>query len=270
MALRILVRGGGDLASGVILRLHRAGWQVLVTELPSPLTVRRFVSFAQAIYDEDFVIEGVRARKASTAEDIEEYLQAGEVPVIVDPDLAMLDVFRPQVLIDARMRKRPPELGREAAALVIGLGPGFRAGQDCHAVIETNRGAYLGRVYWEGTAQADTGIPERRGDYQSERVLRAPADGDLEPAANIGDVIAQGAVIAQVAGQPVTARFDGVLRGLVYAGLHVKTGDKIGDLDPRLDPSLCWLVSDKSLSIAGGVLEAILAWQPIRGYVRES
>jgi xanthine dehydrogenase accessory factor len=270
MALRILVRGGGDLASGVILRLHRAGWQVLVTELPSPLTVRRFVSFAQAIYDDDFLIEGVRARKASSAEDVEDYLKAGEVPVIVDPDLSMLEVFRPQVLIDARMRKAAPEVGREAAALVIGLGPGFTAGHDCHAVIETNRGAYLGRVYWEGTAQADTGIPERRGDYQSERVLRAPADGVLVPAAKIGDVLAQGAVIAQVAGEPVTARFDGVLRGLIYAGLHVKAGDKIGDLDPRIDPSLSWLVSDKSLSVAGGVLEAILAWQPIRAKLRES
>jgi xanthine dehydrogenase accessory factor len=258
--MRILMRGGGDLASGVVIRLWRAGWQVMVAELAHPLAVRRYVSFAQAIYAGEMQIEEVTARRAANLEEAQAALAEGLVPVIVDPDLTCLPGFAPQVVIDGRMRKKPPERGKDLAPLVIGLGPGFTAGIDCHAVVETNRGAYLGRVYWQGQAQADTGVPERVGQYQTERVLRAPAQGAVEGAVDIGAQLRQGDLVARVGGQPVLSPFDGVLRGLIQSGLVVPAGEKIGDVDPRADPRLCWLVSDKALSVGGGVLEAILSW----------
>lgn len=264
--MRILVRGGGDLASGVVVRLQRAGWQVIVAELAQPLAVRRYVSFAQAVYDGEMQVEEVRGQRITSLAQAQAALAQGIVPVMIDPELAIRASFKPHVVIDGRMLKRPPEPGlKETAPLVIGLGPGFTAGIDCHAVIETNRGPYLGRVIWEGQAQPDTGIPERVGDYRAERVLRAPAEGAIEALEEIGSRVHQGDTIAKVAAQPVIAPFDGVVRGLAQAGLHVRAGEKIGDLDPRGDPRLCWLVSDKALSVGGGVLEAILACLSLRG-----
>jgi xanthine dehydrogenase accessory factor len=262
--LRILIRGGGDLASGVAIRLHRAGWRVLITELDRPMAVRRMVSFAQAVYDGEARVEEARGIKAASVHDVNAVLERGAIPVLVDPDLDSLGRFAPHVLVDARLRKRPPETNLDAAALVIGLGPGFVAGEHCHAVIETNRGAFLGRVIWKGAAQADTGVPERVGDFQGERVLRAPAAGVVEPVAVIGARLQAGDLIARVRGQDLRAPFDGVLRGLVMAGLWVDGGEKIGDLDPRGDARLANMVSDKALAVAGGVLEAILTWEPVR------
>jgi xanthine dehydrogenase accessory factor len=266
MTLRILVRGGGDLASGVIVRLHRSGWQVLVTELERPLAVRRYVAFAQAVYADEMRVEEVRGRKVQDMRGVEDALAGGCVPVLVDPQAAASDEFRPHVLVDGRMRKLPPEIEKDKAPLTIGLGPGFTAGFHCHAVIETNRGPHLGRVIWQGGAEENTGIPERVGEHRSDRVLRSPVDGSIDPMVEIGTLVQTGAVIARVAGQPVTAPFPGVLRGIVQAGLMVAAGEKIGDLDPRADPGLCWLVSDKALSVGGGVLEAILSWRPLRGW----
>jgi len=265
--MRILVRGGGDLASGVVVRLHRAGWQVLVTELARPLAVRRYVSFAEAVYDGEISIEGVRGLRIDRLDDVNPSIADGVVPVLVDPSLESLARFEPHVLIDGRMTKRPPETDIGAAPLVIGLGPGFTAGVDCHAVVETNRGPAMGRVLWEGQAQADTGVPERVAGYQVERVLRAPADGVIEPFVEIGNLVSAGDLIAEVAGEPVIAAFDGVVRGLIKPGLKIRAGEKIGDIDPRGDPRLCWMVSDKALAVAGGVLEAILSWKPVRNFV---
>lgn len=261
---RVLVRGGGDLASGSILRLARAGWQVLLVELPHPLSVRRTVSFSQAVYDGEVRVEDVTARRVDHLAGAQQVWQAGAVPVLIDPDAAARHEFQPQVILDARMRKRPPELGKEAAPLVIGLGPGFQAGLDCHAVIETNRGPFLGRVIWEGTAEADTGLPEGVGGMAAERVLRAPLDGVLRAVAQIGDRLHAGDLIAEVEGLAISAPFTGVLRGLAQNGLAVRAGEKVGDLDPRNDPRLCWLVSDKALAVGGGVLEAVLAYPPFR------
>lgn len=157
------------------------------------------------------------------------------------------------------MTKKPPELGIEAAPLVIGLGPGFTAPQNCHAVIETNRGHYLGRVIWQGSALADTRLPEGFGGESRDRVLRAPAEGEFHPHRAICDRLEGGDLIAEVDGHPIYAPFKGVLRGVLHAGLRVEAGFKVGDLDPRDEPRYCTLVSDKSLAIAGGVLEAILA-----------
>ena len=263
----VLVRGGGDLASGVALRLFRAGLLPVISEIPHPLAVRRLVSFSEAIYRGEISVEGVRARRVSSPEEAFRILALGCIPVLVDPEAESRHVFRPRVLVDGRMTKLPPDLGLEAASLVIGLGPGFIAGENCHAVVETNRGHSLGRVIWRGTAEADTGLPEAVGGRQAERVLRAPTDGVLEARVEIGEVVEPGVEIAQVGGLPVVAPFRGALRGLLPAGLPVKAGLKIGDLDPRADPRLCRLVSDKSLAIGGGVLEAILSRADLRSHL---
>lgn len=270
MTLRILVRGGGDLASGAVMRLHRAGWQVLVTELAQPLAVRRYVSFAQAVYAGELRIEEITARRVDSPAEVEAALAQGVVPVAVDPDLVLGATFAPQVILDGRMRKKPPETRPGAPGslpLVIGLGPGFEAGIDCHAVVETNRGPFLGRVIWQGAAQEDTGVPEQVGSFRGERVLRAPVSGLLEAAVDIGSLLKEGDLIASVGGRPLRAPFDGVLRGLLMGGLRVTRGDKIGDIDPRSDPRLCWLVSDKALAVGGGVVEAILAWTALRPFL---
>jgi xanthine dehydrogenase accessory factor len=173
-------------------------------------------------------------------------------------------VINPEVVVDARMRKKPPREGKELASLVIGLGPGFVAGENCHAVIETNRGHNLGRVLWRGVPEQDTGIPGSVQGYSSERVLRAPGKGKLQTRVEIGDRLIKGSLIAQVGEEEVLAPFDGILRGLLRDGTAVKSGLKIGDVDPRKDPNLCKLISDKSRAIGGGVLEAILACPDLR------
>lgn len=264
MTPQILIRGGGDLASGVAIRLQRAGLRLAIAELEQPLTVRRKVSFAEAIFTGETRVEEVVASRIAVLEKAEEVLSRGHIPVLVDPQAHCLSNFSPQVLIDGRMSKLPPDLDSSAAPLVIGLGPGFVAGENCHAVIETNRGHFLGRVIWQGPPEPDTGVPDSVREYSEERVLRAPADGYLHARAEIGDHIEAGQVIAEVGGEPVRAAFKGVLRGLAYPGLSVWKGLKIGDLDPRDDPRFCFYVSDKSLAIGGGVLEAILSQPELR------
>lgn len=260
----ILIRGGGDLASGVAVRLHHSGFEIMLTELPTPLVVRRTVSFAEAVTDGSKEVEGITAILIQTPGEVKEFIRIGNIPVLVDPDLACLKEVRPDVVVDARMRKKPPAEGKELATLVIGLGPGFIAGENCHAVIETNRGHNLGRVIWAGPPQEDTGIPGMVQGFASERVLRAPEDGKLVTGAMIGDEVKNGTVIALVGSQAVLAPFDGVLRGLIKPGTQVIKGMKIGDIDPRDDPTICTLVSDKSRAVGGGVLEAILACPDLR------
>ncbi len=260
----VLIRGGGDLASGVAVRLHHSGFEVLITELPKPLVVRRTVSFAEAVSEGSKEVEGITAVLIQNPEDVKDTVRIGNIPVLVDPDLACLKEIRPDVVVDARMRKKPSLEGKELATLVIGLGPGFIAGENCHTVIETNRGHNLGRVIWAGPPQEDTGIPGMVHGFASERVLRAPEDGKLVTGAKIGDQVKNGTVIAIVGTQAVLAPFDGVLRGLIKPGSNVTAGMKIGDVDPRQDPTICSLVSDKSRAIGGGVLEAILACPDLR------
>jgi xanthine dehydrogenase accessory factor len=274
MAMVVLIRGGGDLASGVALRLHRAGLQLLITELPEPLVVRRRVSFAQAIFQGWTTVEEVTARRVDDLTQALKIISRGEIPVLVDPQaeslLELRSVFpihEPIVLVDGRMIKRPPELSMQAANLVIGLGPGFIAGENCHAVVETQRGYNLGRVLWQGEPERDTGIPDRVTDYGFDRVLRAPTEGVFQAHADIGDHLEAGQLIANVDGAPVRAPFRGVLRGLLYPGLRVQPRLKVGDVDPRDDPRYCMLVSDKSMAIAGGVLEAILSRSELRPFL---
>lgn len=254
----ILIRGGGDLASGVALRLFRVGFQIAILELDKPLAVRRTVSFSEAVYEGTQTVEGVTARLVS-ADQFQVALEAGEIPVLIDPQANILrNQFltspRTTFLVDARLLKSEPEPLAVELPLHIGLGPGFSAGGNCHAVIETRRSHTLGRVYWQGPAQADSGQPE--GDPK--RVLRAPVSGNVQPFKQIGELCREGERIASVNGEAIVSPFDGVLRGLIHPRVDVPAGMKIGDVDPRNDPAMCRIVSDKSLSIGGGVLEAVL------------
>lgn len=260
----ILVRGGGDLASGVVYRLHRAGIKAMVTELPDPLVVRRLVAFADAVHRGSVQVEGVPAQLVDSPQQALDLLASGIIPVLVDPLAECREHIDPVVIVDGRMTKRPPDLPLDAAPLIIGLGPGFIAGKNCHAVVETNRGHSLGRVIWHGPAMADTGIPEAVLYKREERVLRAPISGIFSAVAEIGQQLTRGEKIAEVDGREIRAPFDGVLRGIVYSGRWVSQGLKIGDLDPRNDPAYVRRISDKSLAVGGGVLEAVLTRPEIR------
>lgn len=263
----IMIRGGGDLASGVALRLYKAGMRVVITELRQPLAVRRLVSFAEAVYQGETNVENVAARRVNNPNNLEGVLRLLAkhiIPVIIDPMGFSIQSLNPSVIVDARMRKEPPEPLEYGAKLIIGLGPGFVAGQNCNAAIETNRGHLLGRVIWKGAPQIDTGIPESVGNYRENRVLRAPTDGYLRVFADICQLIEEGQVIAEVNGSPIKATFNGVLRGILHDNQPVRENQKIGDLDPRGESLYCSLVSEKALAVGGGVLEAILSREDIR------
>lgn len=258
----ILLRGGGDLASGVALRLHHAGFQVVIAELPRPLAVRRLVSFSEAVYEGQTTVEDATARLVPP-DQIEATLARREIPVLIDPNLDLLQTFDLRLLtalVDARLLKTPPLPLPVPVPLHIGLGPGFRAGRDCHAVVETQRGHALGRVYWNGAPLPDSGQPD--GDPR--RVLRAARDGVIITHANIGEHVDEGQLVAEVKVDTYTSTqvhspFAGALRGLLRNNMEVTRGLKLGDVDSRDDPSLCRLVSDKALAVGGGALEAALA-----------
>jgi xanthine dehydrogenase accessory factor len=266
----ILVRGGGDLASGVIYRLYRAGFPVIVTELETPILVRRAVSYGAAVYTGEMAVEGVMARRARDAQDARQLLALGCIPVLVDAEGACLRTLEPPIIVDARMAKINLGTQQHDAPLVVALGPGFTAGLDCHAVIETNRGHNLGRALYTGAAEPDTGEPGIVDGKTHSRVLRAPAPGYVRPEAAIGDFIQPGQVIAWVSGQALTAPFAGVLRGLIHERVFVQSGMKIGDLDPRAKREHCFTISDKSLAIGGGVLEAVLSAPQIRSFLMQA
>ncbi len=260
MTKKVLIRGGGDLASGVAHRLRVTGHEVLIAELPQPLVVRRLVSFAEAIYTGEHCVEGVTARLVTDDTPFQDILREGHIPVIIDPQAEVRHAFKPFAIIDARMTKKPPELDlMNENVIVVGLGPGFIAGKNCHAVVETIRGHDLGRVILNGAAEPNTEIPEAVLKKQDQRVLRAPADGELVAHAQISDHLNPGDLIAEVNGNQVTAAFKGILRGLLKGGLVVQKGMKIGDLDPRDNPRYCTTISDKARAVAGGVLEALIS-----------
>ncbi len=252
-----LLRGGGDLATGVAWRLTRAGWPVIVCELAAPLTVRRTVAVSSAVLDGMVNVEGMRAVRARTAEEALELAPTGVIPVLVSPELPPIDV---DVVIDARLAKRNIDSSINDAALVVGLGPGFTAGVDCHGVVETMRGARLGRLLWSGAAAPNTGTPGVVGGRGAERVLRAPADGTVVWEVSIGDAVEDGQRLGIVDGASINAPFAGVVRGLISDRVGLTTGLKIGDVDPRRDPSAYNEISDKALAIGGGVVEAVLTW----------
>ncbi|HYA91938.1 MAG TPA: selenium-dependent molybdenum cofactor biosynthesis protein YqeB [Thermodesulfobacteriota bacterium] len=259
--LVVLIRGAGEIASGVAHRLQRSHFKVCMTEIPHPLAVRRRVAFSEAIYDGEKEVEGVRAKFISKSEEIESVWKKGNIPILIDPDGKKTRNFtKPDVLVDAIMAKR--NLGTQVndAPLVIGLGPGFAAGRDVHIVIETNRGHDLGKTILKGTAEPDTGVPGEIGGYMMERLLRTMKKGIFHPQKSIGDRVNKGSVVAVVDDFPVIAKISGVLRGLLREGVEVKKGMKVGDVDPRGKKESCFTISDKSRAIGGGVLEAVLYW----------
>ncbi len=258
IALRVVVKGGGDLGTGVAWRLCRCGFRVLVTETERPTVIRRAVAFATAVFEGTVTVDGVVARRVTDDAGIEAAWAAGEVGVLVDPEGAVIERLRPEAVVDAILAKRNTGTRITDAPIVVALGPGFTAGADCHAVVETNRGHNLGRVLLEGSAEPNTGVPGTVGGESGRRVLRAPAEGTFRGVHAIGDQVHAGEVVAYAGDAPVRARLDGVVRGLLHDGLPVHPGMKVGDVDPRGVVSNCFTISEKALAIGGGVVEAIL------------
>jgi len=259
LASLVVVRGGGDLGSGVAYRLHRAGFPVVVTEVAEPTVVRRGVAFGSAVYDGTATVEDVTGRHVEDLDAAVAALADDEVPVLVDPEATVAEDLGAAAVVDAIMAKGKTDTGtrRANADVVVGLGPGFEAGADVDAVVETDRGHELGRVYYEGTARDYDGEPGERRGYTHERVLYAPTGGRWETAVDIGDVVAAGDTIGTVDGEPVTTEIDGLVRGLVHEGLDVAEGTKLGDVDPRGESVDHTKISDKALALGGGALEAI-------------
>lgn len=258
----VAVKGAGDLATGVIHRLKRAGFAVMATELPRPTVLRRTVAFAEAVTSGQMTVEGITACRVDSIADVRMALANGFVPIVVDPNGITLRQMQPRVLVEATLSKHNSGITMNDAPIVIALGPGYEAGKDAHAVIETNRGHNLGRVYLQGSAEPNTGIPGTIGGYASERLLRAPCTGRLYGVRQIGDQVQAGEVVAIVKSNegdtPISAAISGILRGLVHDDLIVSTGMKVGDIDPRAVREHCFTISDKSRAIGGGVLEAVL------------
>lgn len=254
----VLIKGAGDLATGTAVRLHRAGFSVVMTDIAQPTAVRRTVAFSQCIYDGVTEVEGITARQAANGEEASAMLAAGEIPVLVDPEARILNELPFGAVVDAILAKRNLGTSLTDAPIVLALGPGFTAGVDCHGVVETMRGHDLGRLILEGAAIPNTGVPGDVGGYTRERIIRAPADGPFEPVARIGQKVELGEVVARVNGVPVAAQLTGIVRGMLPAGIPVTKGMKSGDIDPRCEVRHCFTVSDKARAIGGGVLEGLL------------
>ncbi len=260
--IKVCVRGGGDVASGVAWRLHQCGFRVCITEIQNPMAVRRKVSFCEAVYDGHTLVEGVEALLIREVGDIYSIWEKNKLPVIVDPICESRLFIKPDVIVDGILAKKNTGTSINDAPMVIALGPGFVAGRDAHFVVETNRGHYLGRLLATGSAQPDTGVPGPVHGITSDRVFRAPAEGRWQSMLNIGDPVRKGDIIGNVSGIEVPAMIDGVLRGLIRPGIQVHKGLKIGDIDPRANRDHCNSISDKALAIGGGVLEGILKKDP--------
>lgn len=251
-----LIKGAGDLATGVALRLFRSGFAVVMTEIARPTVVRRAVAFAEAVCEGRTTVEGVDGMRADDTAHVSCLLDEGVIPVIVDPKAAVRHEIGPVLLVDAVVAKRNTGTHMTDAPAVVGLGPGFVAGRDVHAVIETKRGPTLGRVITEGEALPNTGIPGDIGGFSEERVLRSPIVGVFRGVHDIGDRVRLDEVVGYVGDVPIRSRLDGVVHGLLRTGLEVPLGFKVGDIDPRATRQECFMVSDKALAVAGGVLEA--------------
>lgn len=254
----LVIKGAGDIASGVALRLYRAGYEFLMTDIERPTAIRRTVSFCEALVCGETAVEGIRARRINASDEAAAALAAGVIPVIADPDGASIRALKPEAVVDAVLAKRNLGTAKTDAPVVIALGPGFFAGVDCHAVVETKRGHTLGRVILAGPAIPNTGEPGSIGGYTSQRVLRAPAAGGFRVVNAIGDMVLAGDVVAYGGGLPVRTEINGVLRGILADGTPVFKGMKCGDVDPRGERANCFTASDKALAVGGGVLEALL------------
>lgn len=255
--MRVLIKGAGDLATGVAALMFRHGFQIIMTEIPVPLTVRRQVAFSRAVYEGRCVVEDITAELAENCERAVSLSQSGKIAVVIDPEAQIREFFKPEIIVDCIMAKTNTGTGINDAPVVIALGPGFTAGKDCHAVIETMRGANLGKPIYSGMAIPNTGIPGVIGGYAAERLIKAAADGKMKPVASIGDMVKKGDLLAVTGDKNVYAQVDGVVRGMLQADVDVYEGMKIGDVDPRCDNSLVYIISDKSVKIGKGVLKAV-------------
>lgn len=259
MDKKIWIRGAGDLATGIALRLYRSGFDIVMSDIAVPTTVRRTVAFSPAVYTGEASVEGITGKLCENISMIDTVMESGCIPVIVDPSGEIMKEYKPDVIVDAIISKTNIGTKITDADIVIGVGPGFNAGVDCHAVVETKRGHNLGRVLWSGSAYPNTGVPGNIGGYTVERIIRATADGVFKAKVNIGDYVKAGDLLAYCDETPVYANIDGIVRGLLQDGVKVKTGMKSGDVDPRAEREYCFTVSDKASAIGGGVLEAILS-----------
>ena len=259
----VIVRGGGDLATGSIYKLKKSGFPVLILEVANPSAIRRNVAFCEAVYQGTQTVEDMTCYLAESLTQAEQFLLEGKLTVLVDPMGESVSKLRPLAVVDAILAKKNLGTNRNMSPITVALGPGFTAGVDVDAVVETMRGHNLGRVLWSGTAAANTGIPGVIGGFGKERVIHCPAKGILRNVKHITDTVSKGEVVALVETEnglvPVEATLDGILRGLIRDGYPVDVGFKMADIDPRADEYInCFTISDKARCIAGGVLEAIL------------
>jgi len=254
MNLNVVIRGGGDLATGVAHRLFKSGMKVIITEIAEPLVIRRTVAFASAVYEGEYAVEGVTAKFQKT----DPVFTNEFIPVIVDPECSVWHRLKPDVIVDAIMAKTNKGTFKYMAPVVIALGPGFDAGKDVHRVIETQRGHYLGRIIEEGFAENDTGIPGEIGGCSSQRVIRAPEDGIFTSEKQIGNTVKEGDILGKIKDVEVKTGLSGVIRGLIKDGIYVEKNLKIGDIDPRGRKEFIYNISDKARALGGSVLEAIM------------
>jgi len=256
--LVILIRGAGEMATGVAHRLASCRFKACMTEVSNPQAVRREVTFSEAIFDHEKEVEGVTAKKIDSPRHIFQVWKEGKIPILIDPEAKVKDFLKPEVLIDATLAKKNLGTKITDAPLVIGLGPGFHAGRDVHLVIETNRGHNLGRIFANGEAEPNTGIPSSIDGYTEERVIRAPKDGKFKALQKIGEEVLANGKVGMIGNVEVRSRIAGVIRGLLRDGTEVWKGMKLGDVDPRGIKGHCYTISDKARTISGGVLQAIL------------
>lgn len=263
---KIVVRGGGDIASGTIQKLYRSGFKVLVLETEKPTAIRRNVSFSDAIYNGETTVEGIRAVRVKDLDEVNEAFKNNIIPIIVDSKGKFIEKIKPLAVVDAILAKKNIGTNKNMAPITIALGPGFNAGVDVDIVIETMRGHNLGRLIFEGYAKENTGIPGEIGGYSKERVIYSEYEGAIKNLKFIGDIVKKGEVLATINEKEVLAPIDGLLRGLIKDGTNVYLGLKIGDIDPRLkEVENYTTISDKARNIGGGVLEAILITKKLKG-----
>lgn len=255
---KVLIKGAGDLASGIALRLYRCGFSILMTETATPTTVRRTVAFSPAVYQGEAKVEDVTGTCCSSLKEAEAAMKAGKIAVLVDENAETGKSWKPDVLVDAILAKKNLGTQKGDAPTVIGVGPGFTAGVDCDCVVETKRGHFLGRCIWEGSAIPNTGVPGMIGGYAMERLIKATGEGLFRGTVSIGDLVKAGDLVGYAGETPIYAQIDGVVRGLLQDGVPVSVGMKSGDVDPRCEAGHCFTVSDKASAIGGGVLEGIL------------
>lgn len=261
--MKVLIKGAGDLATGIAARLYRSGFSLLMTEIAVPTTVRRMVAFSRAVYEGEAVVEDIRAILCHSFFEIEKVNQQNCIAVMVDEACKIRMAYQPDVLVDARIAKENKGTRREDASCVIGVGPGFYAGLDCHCVVETQRGHDLGRCIWRGSANPDTGVPGMIGGYGKERLIRATGSGSFLGACSIGDLVEKGQLLGYAGEHPIYAQIKGVVRGLLQDGVKVVKGMKAGDIDPRSVMEYCFMISDKATAIGGGVLEGIMSTEQV-------